>query len=135
MATAPSSQPPVRGRLDAQDRLISADPQLVALQTEAGSHIGSELALPQILAIARLARKLGVPIYRNAIAASAEHDVEMGVRALPEGDEIALSLERWVYRPAASPRLGGLGPHEQQIALGGAPEERAAHEDRAHVSI
>ena len=56
MATAPSNQAPVRGRLDAQDRLISADPQLVALQTEAGSHIGSELALPQILAIARLAR-------------------------------------------------------------------------------
>ena len=96
MATAPSSQAPVRGRLDAQDRLISADPQLVALQTEAGSHIGSELALPQILAIARLARKLGVPIYRNAIAASTDHDVEMGVRALSEGDEIALSLERWV---------------------------------------
>ena len=135
MATAPSSQPPVRGRLDAQDRLISADPQLVALQTEAGSHIGSELALPQILAIARLARKLGVPIYRNAIAASAEHDVEMGVRALPEGDEIALSLERWVYRPAASPRLGGLVPHEQQIDLGGAPEEWAANEDLALVSI
>ena len=135
MATAPSSQPPVRGRLDAQDRLISADPQLVALQTEAGSHIGSELALPQLLAIARLARKLGVPIYRNAIAASAEHDVEMGVRALPEGDEIALSLERWVYRPAASPRLGALVPHEQQIDLGGAPEEWAANEDLALVSI
>jgi signal transduction histidine kinase len=135
MATAPSSQAPVRGRLDGQDRLISADPQLVALQTEAGSHIGSELALPQILSIARLARKLGVPIYRNALAASAEHDVEMGVRAIPEGDEIALSLERWVYRPAASPRLGALVPHEQQIDLGGAPEEWAANDDLALVSI
>ena len=135
MATAPSNQAPVRGRLDAQDRLISADPQLVALQTEAGSHIGSELALPQILAIARLARKLGVPIYRNAIAASTDHDVEMGVRALPEGDDIILSLERWVYRPAASPRLGALVPHEQQIDLGGAPEEWAANEDLALVAI
>ena len=135
VATAPSSQGPVRGRLDGQDRLISADPQLVALQTEAGSHIGSELALPQILSIARLARKLGVPIYRNALAASAEHDVQMGVRAIPEGDEVALSLERWVYRAAASPRLGGLVPHEQQIDLGGAPEEWAANEDLALVSI
>lgn len=135
MATAPSNQAPVRGRLDGQDRLISADPQLVSLQTEAGSHIGSELALPQILSIARLARKLGVPIYRNALAASAEHDVEMGVRAIPEGDEVALSLERWVYRPAASPRLGALVPHEQQIDLGGAPEEWAANEDLALVSI
>jgi signal transduction histidine kinase len=135
VATAPSNQAPVRGRLDAQDRLISADPQLDALQTEAGSHIGSELALPQILAIARLARKLGVPIYRNAIAASTDHDVEMGVRALPEGDDIILSLERWVYRPAASPRLGALVPHEQQIDLGGAPEEWAANEDLALVAI
>jgi len=135
MATAPSNQPPVRGRLDGQDRLISADPQLVVLQTEAGSHIGSELALPQILAIARLARKLGVPIYRNAMAASAENDVELGVRAIPEGDEVALSLERWVYRPAAAPRLGALVPHEQQIDLGGAAEEWAANEDLALVSL
>ena len=83
MATAPSDRGPVRGRLDAENRLISADPELVALQTEAGSHIGSELALPQIASIARLARKLGVPIYRNAVAAGAEHDVELWVRAIP----------------------------------------------------
>jgi signal transduction histidine kinase len=76
-----------------------------------------------------------VPIYRNAIAASTDHDVEMGVRALPEGDDIILSLERWVYRPAASPRLGALVPHEQQIDLGGAPEEWAANEDLALVAI
>ncbi len=76
-----------------------------------------------------------MPIYRNAIAASTDHDVEMGVRALPEGDDIILSLERWVYRPAASPRLGALVPHEQQIDLGGAPEEWAANEDLALVAI
>ena len=135
VATAPSDRGPVRGRLDGQDRLISADPELVALQTEAGSHIGSELALPQITSIARLARKLGVPIYRNAIAAGAEHDVELWVRATPEGDEISLSLERWMYRPAASPRLGTLVPHEQHIEIGAAPEEWAANEDLSIVSI
>ena len=118
MATAPSDRGPVRGRLDGQDRLISADPELVALQTEAGSHVGSELALPQIISIARLARKLGVPIYRNAIAAGAEHDVELWVRATPEGEEVSLSLERWIYRPPAAPRLGTLVPHEQQVDLG-----------------
>ena len=135
MATAPSDHGPVRGRVDAQDRLISADPELVALQTDAGSHIGSELALPQVLAIVRLARKLGVPIYRNAMAGGAEQDVEMGVRAIPDGDEIDLSLERWVYRAPAAPRLGTLVPHEQQIDLGGAPEEWAANEDLSIVSI
>ncbi len=135
MATAPSERGPVRGRLDGQDRLISADPELVALQIEAGSHVGSELALPQIAAIARLARKLGVPIYRNAIAAGAEQDVELWVRATPEGDEVALSLERWVYRAPAAPRLGTLVPHEQQIDLGAAPEEWAANEDLSIVSM
>ena len=135
MATAPSDRGPVNGRLDALDRLISADPDLVALQTEAGSHIGSQLALPQILSIARLSRKLGVPIYRNAIAAGADHDVELWVRASPDGDEIALTLERWIYRPAASPRLNTLVPHEQQIDLGSAPEEWAANEDLSIVSI
>ena len=135
MATAPSDRGPVRGRLDGQDRLISADPELVALQTEAGSHVGSELALPQITSIARLARKLGVPIYRNAIAAGADRDVELWVRATPEGGEVSLSLERWIYRPPAAPRLGTLVPHEQQVDLGGAPEEWAANEDLSIVSI
>ena len=135
MATAPSERGPVRGRLDGQDRLISADPELVTLQTEAGSHVGSELALPQIVSIARLARKLGVPIYRNAIAAGADNDVELWVRATPEGEEVALSLERWIYRPPAAPRLGTLVPHEQQVDLGGSPEEWAANEDLSLVSI
>jgi signal transduction histidine kinase len=135
VATAPSDRGPVRGRLDGHDRLISADPDLVSLQTEAGSHIGSELALPQILSIARLARKLGVPIYRNAIAAGAEHDVELWVRATPEGEEVSLVLERWIGRSAAAPRLGTLVPHEQHIEIGAAPEEWAANEDLSIVSI
>src|SRR5690349_457250 len=82
MATAPSDRRPVNGRLDAQDRLVSADPELAALQIEAGSHVGAELALPQLISIARLARKLGVPIYRNATAAGAEQDVDLLVRAI-----------------------------------------------------
>jgi signal transduction histidine kinase len=135
VATAPSDRGPVRGRLDGQDRLISADPDLVALQVEAGSHVGSQLALPQIAAIARLARNLGVPIYRNAIAAGADHDVELWVRATPEGEEVSLVLERWIYRPPAAPRLGNLVPHEQHIEIGAAPEEWAANEDLAIVSI
>ncbi|WP_395623028.1 ATP-binding protein [Sphingomonas daechungensis] len=135
MATAPSDRGPVRGRLDEQDRLISADPDLVALQTEAGSHVGSQLALPQILSIARLARKLGVPIYRNAIAAGSSQDVELWVRATPEGEEVSLVLERWVYRAAAGPRLGTLVPHEQHVEIGAAPDEWAVNEDLAIVSM
>ena len=98
MASVPSEPRPVFGRVDKTGRLISADPALEALQREAGSDIGRALALPQIAAIAELARKLGIPVARPAIAASLERDVEMWVNATPEGDEVVLSLEGWTER-------------------------------------
>ena len=50
----------VTGRIDSAGRLIEADAMLSDLQREAGSSVGDRLALPQLAAIARLARKLGV---------------------------------------------------------------------------
>ncbi len=108
MASAPSEPRKVLGRLDRVGRLISADPELAALQNEAGSTIGQSLALPQVAAIAELARKLGTAVTRSAIAAGATDDVELWVSAVPEGDEIALTLEGWARRPAAGPRLASL---------------------------
>ena len=52
MASAPSEPGKVLGRLDRVGRLIAADPELAALQGEAGSAIGQALALPQLAAIA-----------------------------------------------------------------------------------
>ena len=103
MASAPSEPRAVAGRVDKAGRLVSADPQLEALQREAGSSVGHTLALPQIAAIAELARKLGIPVSRPAIAASIEHDIEIWVRATPDGDEVALSLEGWTERPQWMP--------------------------------
>ena len=76
MASAPSEPTPVLGRVDKKGRLVSADPQLEELQRQAGSSLGKALALPQIAAIASLARKLGIPVARPAIAASSEKDIE-----------------------------------------------------------
>ncbi len=135
MASTPPERGPVRGRLDARDRLVSADPDLVALQREAGSKLGAELALPQVASIARMARKLGVPVSRPAVAAGAEQDVELWVRATPEGDEVALSLERWTTRAPAPPRLAALVAHEQEVEAGGTADEWAVDEDFAIVSI
>ena len=39
------------------------------------------LALPQIAAVAQLARKLGIPVSRPAVAASADHDIDLWVTA------------------------------------------------------
>ncbi|HYX47918.1 MAG TPA: HAMP domain-containing sensor histidine kinase, partial [Sphingomicrobium sp.] len=105
MASAPSEPRPVAGRLDSLGRLVAADPELESLQREAGSEVGQMLALPQVAAVAQLARKLGTPVGRPAVAASAENDIELWVNATPEGDEIVLSLEGWTVRPAAGPRL------------------------------
>src|SRR3954470_3930225 len=93
MASAPNEPRPVAGRLDKAGRLISADPELEALQREAGGSIGKALALPQVAAVAELARRLGTSVARPAIAASLDHDIDLWVRATPEGDEIAFSLE------------------------------------------
>ena len=62
MASAPSEPRPVLGRVDKAGRLIAADPELEALQREAGSSVGQMLALPQIAAVAQLARKLGIAV-------------------------------------------------------------------------
>ena len=43
------------------------------------------LAVPQIAALARLARRLGITVSRAAIAADGEEDLDLWVRAEPEG--------------------------------------------------
>ncbi len=121
MASAPSEPRPVLGRVDRAGRLIAADPELATLQMEAGSSIGATLALPQVAAVARLARKLGIPVSRPAVAAGANHDVDLWVRAVPEGEEVSLTLEGWSARPAAAARLAAL--------LGGDSGTRASAEN------
>jgi hypothetical protein len=135
MASAPSDPRPVLGRIDRNGRLIAADAELAALQSEAGSSLGSEIALPQIAAIARLARKLGVPVSRPAIAAGAEQDYELWVRAVPEGDEIALVIERWIPVPARRSRLSGLVPTDADLGVGAAAHEWITDEQLRVVSL
>ena len=135
MASAPSDPHPVLGRVDRNGRLVAADPELAALQAEAGAGLGAELALPQSASIARLARKLGVPVSRPALAAGAEQDYELWVRATPEGDDIALSIERWVPVPARRPRLAGLVPGDAELGVGPAAHQWATDEQLRVVSL
>jgi len=103
MASRPTE--PVTGRVDQAGRLISADPALERLQVEAGSALGRALALPQLAALARAAASLGVPLSRALIAADNSHDLDLFVRAEPQGEEVQLIIERWASRPASAPRL------------------------------
>ena len=134
MASAPSEPRPVFGRLDRTGRLVAADPALESLQREAGSGLGQPLALPQVAAVAELARKLRTAVSRPALAASADHDIDLWVTATPEGDEIALSLEGWTVRPPSAPRLAGiLGGGDADD--GGARNEWTADEELRIISL
>ena len=85
MASVTSDPKPVAGRVDGKGRLVSADPQLERLQLDAGSRIGATLALPQLAGVARVAQRLRIPVARRVLAAGREQDVDMWVRAVPEG--------------------------------------------------
>lgn len=135
MASVPSEPRPVLGRLDSAGRLISADRELEALQREAGSALGQPLALPQIAAVAELARKLRTPVSRPALAASTDHDIELWVQATPEGDEIALSLEGWTLRAPAGPRLAAILGGGTEAETGGSRNEWAADEELRIISL
>ncbi|HVL79660.1 MAG TPA: HAMP domain-containing sensor histidine kinase [Sphingomicrobium sp.] len=108
MASAAPERPPILGRVDSTGRLVEADPQLAALQAEAGSRVGSVLAIPQLAAIVRMARNLRVPVTRPAIAASEKRDIDLVVNAIPEGSDIRLVIEGWNERVPSGPRLAPL---------------------------
>jgi len=135
MASAPSEPRPIMGRVDRAGRLIAADAELATLQMEAGSSIGATLALPQVAAVARLARKLGIAVSRPAVAAGSNQDIDLWVRAVPEGDEISLTLEGWTVRPAASARLATLLGGDGETRPAPEPGEWSADEDLQLTSV
>jgi signal transduction histidine kinase len=93
----------VRGRIDGEGRLAAADPRLLALHRSAGGEEGGPLAVPQIAALARLARRLGIVISRAAVAAEGDSDIELWVRALPIEGGVDLAISGWTARPARTP--------------------------------
>ena len=120
MASVPSGMGPVAGRVDRDGRLTEAEPALLRLQQEAGSAIGAPLALPQLAAVVRSAMKLGVPLSRSVIAASADQDLDLWVRVEPDSEGAALTVEGWKARPPAPPRLTLVGsePVDDGVAGG-----------------
>lgn len=95
----------VKGHVDGAGLLVAADAPLLQLQEMAGGSLGTELAVPSLAGIVRLARTLGILISRSVICASGDHDLELMVRARPDGDEVALSIGGWTPRAARHPWL------------------------------
>lgn len=100
---APHSVRPVIGRVDERGRLIEADPPLSRLHERAGGVAGGPLAVPQLSSVARLARRLGIALSRRVIAAHGDQDVELWVRARPDGSGAELAITGWQEMPAIQP--------------------------------
>ena len=123
MASVPGESDPVSGRVDRDGRLVAADPPLLRLQQAAGSDLGRPLALPQLAALVRSALTLVVPLSRAVLAADDEHDLDLWVRAEPDGDGVTIRIERWSQRAPAPPRLA-------LVSSNGEPEEPEANDPR-----
>ena len=119
MASRATEKVPIGGRVDGDGRLVAADPPLERLQVEAGSALGRTLALPQLAALARAAASLGVPLSRAVLAADSRHDLDLFVRAEPQGEDVILTIERWAARPAAPPRLTLVETIDEEAVAGG----------------
>ena len=99
MASVPSEPGPVSGRLDRAGRLISADPQLEALQREAGSALGQALALEVHQPAGHLGAGLGVD--QPLTSRTSDLDLLLGIQPAVEfvaqeqhADQAALAPQR-----------------------------------------
>ena len=106
----------VNGTVDRQGRLIAADPRLLALQLGAGGEEGGILAVPQIAALARLARTLGVLVSRGVVAADGARDLDLWVRAKPDGERIELAIAGWEELPPPPPDATLMQSRERDFA-------------------
>lgn len=89
--------------VDRDGRLLSADPLLDGLNARAGGAVGEPIAAPQLATVARLAWRLGIIVSRGILVADEDADLELWVRAQPEGERIRLAVSGWREVPAWSP--------------------------------
>lgn len=91
---------PALARTDREGNLVEADPKLLDLFASAGGDVGLPLPLPEVAALERLARRLGVAMARTVTVADAGGDVEIHVRAEPDRDGVALAIAGWSPKPS-----------------------------------
>ncbi|MGN6278149.1 MAG: ATP-binding protein [Sphingomonas sp.] len=103
MSAIETMQPAVRGLVVANGVLSEADPWLADLNARAGGEIGGPLAVPQLAALVRLARRLETPISRGVIAADGERDIDLWVTAEPNGGDVRLTVTGWRQRAPQAP--------------------------------
>lgn len=91
--------------VDRDGQLLAADPAIEALNARAGGAVAGALAVPQLATIARLAWRLGIVVSRGVTVADEDADVELWVRAQPDGERVRLAMSGWREAPAWRPTV------------------------------
>ncbi len=86
-------------RLDSADRILSADEPIQRLQAQAGGAADGRIAVPQIAAVARLARRLNILIARPLLIGGDTVDIRLWVRARPVAGGVELGFSEWQEAP------------------------------------
>lgn len=122
-------QDAVVARLDAADRLLAADPLIARLQEAAGGAPDGPMALPPVVALARLARRLGVLVARPLRIGGPDQTLRLWARARPlDGGVIDLCFSDWQEE---APGAGEAAPAARAAESALAPEGEEWRTDAA----
>lgn len=108
MTTSGNLAEPVRGRLDVDGRLVSADPLLLRLHLHSGGFEGGPLAIPQLAGLARLSKRLGMNLSRPIKATDDSSNIDLWVetRLQHQNDEgMEILLTDWRETPIQSDKV------------------------------
>lgn len=86
-------------RLGPADHILSADDAILMLQAQAGGASDGRIAVPQIAAVARLARRLNILIARPLLIGGDHSDIRLWVRARPVEGGVELGFSEWQEVP------------------------------------
>lgn len=106
----------LRGAVSVDGRLCAADPELEAMQVEAGGKPDGPLMLPPLAQLVRVALRLGTVIARPLVL----NGVSFWARLKPQADGVEIALvEQGPFVPLQTPEDGNAEAVHAEMALGG----------------
>ena len=106
----PTESGPVTGRVDRDGRLIAADPALSGCRSRPARRSARRWPCRSSPRWRALGAKLGVPLSRAVIAADSDHDLDLWVRAEPDGEGVDADHRRLGSAAGRRPRLALVEP-------------------------
>lgn len=103
---------PIRGRCDTADRLLEADEPLAGLQLRSGGELPGPLALPELLALVRAARRHGLRLSRTVRMLDDGTEVAAWATVEPGSSGCVLELSQWRTGPASEALDAGEGEND-----------------------